>query len=86
MQCTYVHMPAHQAGCPCKMYKGLLSSEGGGAPVVLHYQMSRLASLPTDHRPCPDPDPNPDPNPNPDTALALRSPRHQCAAPRPHLQ
>ena len=51
MQCTYVHMPAHQAGCPCKMYKGLLSSEGGGAPVVLHYQMSRLASLPTDHRP-----------------------------------
>ena len=32
----------HQAGCPCKMYKELLSSEGGGAPAVLHYQMSRL--------------------------------------------
>ena len=29
-----------KAGCPCKMYKELLSSEGGGPPVVLHYQMS----------------------------------------------
>ena len=33
-------MPVYQAGCPCKMYKELLSSEGGGPPVVLHYQMS----------------------------------------------
>lgn len=37
-------MPVYQAGCPCKMYKGLLSSEGGAAPVVLHYQMSRRCS------------------------------------------
>ena len=33
-------MPVYQAGCPCKMYKQLLSSEGGGAPAVLHYQLS----------------------------------------------
>jgi len=32
-------MPVHRAGCPCQMYKELLSSEGGGPPAVLHYQL-----------------------------------------------
>ena len=33
-------MPVYQAGCPCKMYKELLSNEGGAGPVILHYQLA----------------------------------------------
>ena len=33
-------MPVYQAGCPCKMYKEMASSEGGAGPVIFHYQFA----------------------------------------------
>jgi len=32
-------MPVYRSGCPCSMYKKLFSSERGGPPAVLHYQI-----------------------------------------------